>query len=966
MPKRYSSNYHADFDSLKARLSSLKAKNGGNYDSNIPSTSRLQKTRKPSKDIPAPEVEEQNVEYELNIAPSQSSDSYYQPSQDPELQAQDPANYASYDSTQAIVFGDFVANNPNSNYQQSYNDYTPPSSQEGQPKKLGQKNFFKKFVITTLLLLIFIGGMLSLDSFPSLLAEAEYRSTQVDQAQLGQVFELIEDPQTVNNNLVYIRLKGDQIATNVAQRISRRIATDLKINKSDIETYLEIISKSEIKYSLENKTQVKKVLEISQKSPEVLFAQPIYNYRFEYTPTDTYFANNQKYLTDRDSTLNLVEAWTVLGFENADVPECTQVTPRCGGSPDIKIGLIDSGVETSLEDFENTNFDVKNSAIYNEVDPKSCESKVFIDIGSKNKVSCITPGHQEDIWEIGHGTGVAGVIGMSNNGKGGVGVAYNTTLVSVAIQNINTLVLRDAINRLVSSGVDIINLPFSTKGQDKLVEEAINSSYDKGVVFVASAGIDKKNTDYTRYPAGFDKVISVGGSNYEGEIGKIDTSLSNNKVDFVAPIGSGVLTLCAVKSCPNSHGVYKGATSLGSSMIAGVVGLVFSAYPSISPSQVMEILQKSAVDIPPTGKDNDTGYGAINAGKAVRLAFELKNQSGKEDTMVSASGEGAKIVLAQGGGFLSVLRNRFTELDNVELQQATTYASTYFSLSSDGQIKSKDKCLKAQEVKIGANIFISDCKNSEDQQWEVYQGQKIKLKSKDLCATADQGQGSRNVILDDCKTKDSQIAQNQNWQFIGDMGFKDAVVASKDSSSSPPASAQQIEPGDSQAPESDAKIQDQKTKTLQDKQNPDQSKTPEQQPTNKPKPSGFTCNNKNNIFCAEYFDNIDLKNPAKYTGTTYSVSYNWRKNSPKTAIPEDNFSARWRGTFNFNREGDYNFQITGDGGFRVWIDGEKMLENWSAGRKKTSFTKNISPGTHEIQVEYFDTTGEASIKFWWE
>ena len=67
MPKRYSSNYHADFDSLKARLSSLKAKNGGNYDSNIPSTSRLQKTRKASKDISAPEVEEQNVEYELTL-----------------------------------------------------------------------------------------------------------------------------------------------------------------------------------------------------------------------------------------------------------------------------------------------------------------------------------------------------------------------------------------------------------------------------------------------------------------------------------------------------------------------------------------------------------------------------------------------------------------------------------------------------------------------------------------------------------------------------------------------------------------------------------------------------------------------------------------------------------------------------------------------------------------------------------
>ena len=57
---------------------------------------------------------------------------------------------------------------------------------------------------------------------------------------------------------------------------------------------------------------------------------------------------------------------------------------------------------------------------------------------------------------------------------------------------------------------------------------------------------------------------------------------------------------------------------------AGVAALMFSAAPTLPAWRVKEILEKTAHDLGPAGKDNDFGAGLIDAYAAVRMAREVK------------------------------------------------------------------------------------------------------------------------------------------------------------------------------------------------------------------------------------------------------------------------------------------------------------------------------------------------------
>ena len=63
-----------------------------------------------------------------------------------------------------------------------------------------------------------------------------------------------------------------------------------------------------------------------------------------------------------------------------------------------------------------------------------------------------------------------------------------------------------------------------------------------------------------------------------------------------------------------------GGTSSSCPKVAGVVALMLSANPQLTPNEVKSILQKSADDIDAPGYDDKTGAGRVNAYKAVQMA----------------------------------------------------------------------------------------------------------------------------------------------------------------------------------------------------------------------------------------------------------------------------------------------------------------------------------------------------------
>ena len=69
---------------------------------------------------------------------------------------------------------------------------------------------------------------------------------------------------------------------------------------------------------------------------------------------------------------------------------------------------------------------------------------------------------------------------------------------------------------------------------------------------------------------------------------------------------------------------------------------------------------------------------------------------------------------------------------------------------------------------------------------------------------------------------------------------------------------------------------------------------------------------------------------------------------------------------NFNA-GDYRFNITVDDGARFYLDGALLIDEWRDGSERTvTVERTLTAGNHFFQVEYYDRSANARIRFWWE
>lgn len=93
-----------------------------------------------------------------------------------------------------------------------------------------------------------------------------------------------------------------------------------------------------------------------------------------------------------------------------------------------------------------------------------------------------------------------------------------------------------------------------------------------------------------------------------------------------------------------------------------------------------------------------------------------------------------------------------------------------------------------------------------------------------------------------------------------------------------------------------------------------------------------------------------------------NINFNWDGSSPDPSVTSDYFVARWTKAQNF-ATGMYQFKATGDDGVRLFIDGEKVLDGWR-GQSPTTYSvyKNLTAGTHNVVMEYFEWGGGAQAK----
>jgi hypothetical protein len=367
------------------------------------------------------------------------------------------------------------------------------------------------------------------------------------------------------------------------------------------------------------------------KLPEVSSVQRNYPYKSMYVPNDPLFASSWQ---QRNTGFgNKVEsAWDSVGTALGVVGACSEATPLCGGQPNVKIAVIDSGVQQNIPEFDKTTF-ANPAEFYYSTSPCVLDSYVLSWGGEylcrSNVQDDICPTNHPVVSpdDCGHGTAVASIIAGSDNAIGTVGIAYNTTIMPIAIKYaFDSVGLSQAIQYARINGANVINLSLGTPFDEFIVKKEIQNARDAGIIVVASSGncgsnLGQECFDFLSvgdpgynvinpivYPAYYPETVSVGAINQNGT--RSSYSTFNDRVDIVAPIGTGYPI-----AKPNGQFNTVIGTSFSAPQVAGVAGLFKSVRGNTNSSHddFLNTISLNSTDIGPTGKDNQFGYGNLNA-----------------------------------------------------------------------------------------------------------------------------------------------------------------------------------------------------------------------------------------------------------------------------------------------------------------------------------------------------------------
>ena len=235
-----------------------------------------------------------------------------------------------------------------------------------------------------------------------------------------------------------------------------------------------------------------------------------------------------------------------------------------------------------------------------------------------------------DVCDVGHGTFVAGVVGAAgDNGIGVAGVAWDVSIVDVALTSrasrcgILDSAIIAGVDHVVDRDdpVDVINLSLGgiSDSCPTALQAAFDDARDAGVLVVAAAGNEQEFIEGAiSVPASCDGVLSVGAV---GETGAITSySNANPYVDVAAPGGDTFTGAGVLSTAPNGGYAELQGTSFAAPYVAGIAALMLSVDPSLTPDELEAILEDTARDRGPSGRDDSYGWGLVDAAAAVDVA----------------------------------------------------------------------------------------------------------------------------------------------------------------------------------------------------------------------------------------------------------------------------------------------------------------------------------------------------------
>ena len=176
----------------------------------------------------------------------------------------------------------------------------------------------------------------------------------------------------------------------------------------------------------------------------------------------------------------------------------------------------------------------------------------------------------------------------------------------------------------------VINLSFGGRIPTPDLQNAILTAVHNGCLVVAAAGNDGDRGNPAEYPAAYPHVFSVGATD-ENDAPAAFTS-SGAWIDVAAP---GMDVTVPVPLSQSSSGLApEDGTSFSAPLVSAAAAWVWTARPTLTASQVAQILRDTARQVRPGGFDLQTGYGIPNIPAALTAPAPPSDPSEPNDDIV--------------------------------------------------------------------------------------------------------------------------------------------------------------------------------------------------------------------------------------------------------------------------------------------------------------------------------------------
>ncbi len=377
---------------------------------------------------------------------------------------------------------------------------------------------------------------------------------------------------------------------------------------------------------------------------------------------------------------------------NAPVVDNSGFSQSLGGSSNIKVAVLDSGVEyqTYTNPLTGTTYSQSPALSQtNIVDPYNALAQY--------------QGDTQDLYDpydsVGHGTFVTGVIasGTNNDASGSqeygvAGIAFNVSIMPIKVGNSSGIPLSAellGIQWAINNHANIINMSFTGSTPNTQEENMVEQAISDGIIVVASSG--NEGTSSIDYPAGYPNVIAVGATNSQNAL----TSYSNygcsslgNCQTLVAPVGYNNPLVYqqsyagfgsgSVSGYSNFANQYAAGTSFSAPQVTAAVALYESKY-GIQPLNVIEnALEQSSTNI---GNANEFGYGLLNV-NAMLSQNNGQNNTSAYNILSSSGGVYSEGGIPNYGSMQSINQNYGSVVDISE----TSNNLGYYILTQNGSV----------------------------------------------------------------------------------------------------------------------------------------------------------------------------------------------------------------------------------------------------------------------------------------